>query len=300
MLFNNKKVQLFTALTYIFSWTLAILFFSFGGSVNSRGYFILGIDYMFMPAIMAFLVQKIISKEPLKLPLGISFKVNAWFFIGWIIPLLLVFLTLLISLLIPGVTYSPGMEGMFERLSGLMKADEIEKLKSSYALAPVHPVWIGVIQGLLAGASINAIAGFGEELGWRGFLYNELKSLGFWKMSLITGLIWGIWHAPLVIKGHNYYQHPIVGVLMMAAWCILLAPLFNYVRIKSGSVIATSIMHGTLNATYGLALILIKGGNDLTVGITGLAGFAAIIIVTAVIYYFDVYESANPVMEKLF
>jgi hypothetical protein len=44
--------------------------------------------------------------------------------------------------------------------------------------------WLALGQGLIAGATINAVAGFGEELGWRGFLYRELSFLGFWKSSL--------------------------------------------------------------------------------------------------------------------
>ena len=60
---------------------------------------------------------------------------------------------------------------------------------------------------------------------------------------------------------------------MMVGWCVLLAPLFSYVRLKARSVIAAAVMHGSLNATVGLSVILVKGGSDLTVGLTGLAGF---------------------------
>jgi len=65
-------------------------------------------------------------------------------------------------------------------------------MKSQVAAFPIHPVWIGLLQGLIAGITINAIAGFGEELGWRGLLQREFSYMGFWKSSAIIGIVWGI------------------------------------------------------------------------------------------------------------
>ena len=45
------------------------------------------------------------------------------------------------------------------------------------------PCW----EDLIAGVTVNAVAGFGEELGWRGFLQKELAFLGFWRSSLLIG-----------------------------------------------------------------------------------------------------------------
>jgi membrane protease YdiL (CAAX protease family) len=143
----------------------------------------------------------------------------------------------------------------------------------------VHPIWIGLLQGLVAGPTINAIAGFGEELGWRGMLQKEFAPLGFWKASLLVGVIWGVWHAPLILQGHNYPEHPRTGVLMMILWCALLGPVFSYVRLKARSVLAAAVMHGSVNATFGLAIMVVKGGNDLVVGVTGVSGLAVLLAV---------------------
>jgi hypothetical protein len=96
--------------------------------------------------------------------------------------------------------------------------------------------------------------------------------------------------------GHNYPNHPILGVLMMTIWCILLSPLFLYITIKAKSVMAAAIMHGTLNATVGLSFMTLEGGNELLVGSTGLAGFVALTIITFLFYLYDRYSSK----EKLF
>ncbi len=75
----------------------------------------------------------------------------------------------------------------------------------------IHPLWMLFINSLVAGATINAIAAFEEESGWRGFLLNKLKHQSFIKTSFTIGLIWGVWHAPIILAGHNYPDHPCHG-----------------------------------------------------------------------------------------
>ena len=82
----------------------------------------------------------------------------------------------------------------------------------------------------------------------------------------------------------------------MIIWCTLLTPIFIYITIKAKSVIAATILHGTLNATAGLAIIKIDGGNDLTTGLTGLAGFVVLIIAIGMFYIFDLKICKEEVM----
>lgn len=74
---------------------------------------------------------------------------------------------------------------------------------------------------------------------------------------------------------------------MMTIWCILLAPIFSYVRLKAKSVIAAAVMHGSLNGTAGLAIMVVKGGSDLTVGVTGLAGCIVLAILNIGIFVYE-------------
>jgi len=63
---------------------------------------------------------------------------------------------------------------------------------------------------------------------------------------------------------------------MMTIFTVLLSLVFSYVRLRAKSVVEAAIIHGTLNATYGIPIMLISGGDDLTVGVMGLAGFIAL------------------------
>ena len=267
-----KKVLLFLCLTFSLSYTLAFAFVALGGRWNTPEAYLVGVGYMFVPMVVAVAVQKL-YREPVKEPLGISWRLNRWWLFAWFLPPAVALATLGVSLLLPGVGYSPGMEGFFERFKDVLPPERLEAMKRQSEALPVHPFWLSLVQGLVAGITVNAVAGFGEELGWRGLLYRELSFLGFWRSSALIGAIWGIWHAPLILQGHNYPQHPVAGVFMVTAWCMLLSPIFSYVRLKAGSVVAAAVLHGSLNATSGLALMLVKGGSDLTVGVTGVSGF---------------------------
>jgi len=293
---NTKKVFIFVGLTFLLSYLLVFIYLALGGKWIIPGSLIVATTYMFIPMVVAIIVQKHILGEPVKGPLGISFKLNRWFLVAWLLPVIIAFATLGVSLLLPGVEYSPEMAGIFEKFESVLTPEQFQQMKAQADASPLHPFWIGLLQGLIAGITINAVAGFGEELGWRGFLQKELGYLGFWKSSIIIGLVWGIWHAPIILQGHNYPEHPQAGVFMMIIFTLLLSPIFSYVRLKAKSVIAAAIIHGSLNATIGLPLMVIKGGNDLTVGATGLAGFIALALANVGIFIYDRYFAREKIM----
>ncbi|MEI6221356.1 MAG: CPBP family intramembrane glutamic endopeptidase [bacterium] len=271
-----KKLSLFLVLTFLINFSLVIGFVASGGLWTGTSALVIGVFYMFVPMCVAIFLQTVVYKQPLKKPFGISFRLNRWFVVALLLPVVLALLTFAVGLLFPGVHFSLGMEGMYDRFALQLTSEQVQLMKTQAASLPIHPFWLVLIQSIVAGLTINAVAGFGEELGWRGFVYDELKDLGFWKLSFITGFIWGLWHSPLILLGHNYPQHPYFGLIMMTIWCLLLAPLFTLIRERSGSVIAAAIFHGTLNGSYALAIMLLSGGNDLTIGLTGAAGFVVL------------------------
>jgi len=126
-------------------------------------------------------------------------------------------------------------------------------------------------------------------------LQKELGYRGFWRSSIFIGVIWGVWHAPIILQGHNYPEHPVIGVFMMIVWTILLAPIFSYVRLRAKSVIAAAIIHGSLNGTFGLSIMVVKGGNDLLIGVTGIAGFIVLLFVNIGLFIYDRFLAKKPI-----
>jgi len=112
---------------------------------------------------------------------------------------------------------------------------------------------------------------------WRGYLWERSRELGFWPASLQIGVVWGVWHAPLVyFLGYNYPGHRFWGVILMVVFAILLTPWMLYLREKGNAILAAAIFHGTINAAAGLALYVFARPNDLLVGLTGLSGFVVL------------------------
>ncbi len=292
---NLRKIVLFLLFAFGISWlSAAILYFMgvpYGSTVSVA---VVAIVYMGAPAIAALVVQKGIYKEPIK-NLGLDFKQIKWKQMLWL-PLIQV----LICLFFVGVIFVFGnkleIESFgfysFEKLLLNQKMQEI-MIKMGAAKSPEIPISpaalliISISFSAVLGGIINGLFTLGEELGWRGFLFNEMRFLGFIKSNLIIGTIWGFWHAPIILQGHNYPEHPVAGVFMMVVFCISLAFLMSYARIKTKTVIAPALLHGMVNAGAGGVMLLCYNYNDLIGNIAGLAGAIAISILAILIMIFD-------------
>ena len=294
---RNNQTKLFLLLTFIISFSVAGIYkLFFSNELGNVSFTILGTIYMFIPTLSVVIVKKLIYGERLRRDLQISFKLNKWFVGAWLIMPLVAFLTLGINLLLPGVNYNPEMTGLAERFASMVTPEQLAEMKLQLAALPVSPVWMILGAGLFAGITVNAVAAFGEELGWRGFLLYQFRKMSFVKATLLTGAIWGIWHAPLILMGHNYPQHPIIGVFMMVVLCILISPIITYFTIKSKSVVAAAVLHGTMNATATISIIPIMGGSDLMTGMPGLAGMLAFLITGLMLFIYDQYISKEKIM----
>lgn len=290
---NVKKLAAYLAVAFGLSWTLGFLFFANGGRVGTGPFVAMGVVYMFTPAIAAVVAQKFVAGQPLK-ELGLRVPRLSWLIVSWLTPVVLVGLTILISTALPGVSLDLGLAAVYEKLAATLSpaqlAEAHRKLDHGLLAMPGALFAISFLQALIAGPSINAAAAFGEELGWRGLMGTELRSLGFWRPAFVTGVVWGIWHLPFIVNGYNYPGYPVLGPLMMTGLTVLLAPLLLFVRIRARSVFAPAVFHGTFNALAGFGLFL-HGGSVLTVGATGAAGFIVLAAANGALW---VYLRRNP------
>lgn len=236
---------------------------------------------MMLP-LLAVIITQLICKEPLLKGLGISFKLNRWWFAGALLMPVLAMVILGVSLLMPGAYWNA--EGETVQMA-------LEQIPAG--IGPWGLIVITLVSGIFAGATINALFALGEEIAWRGFLVKEFEGKSFLTLSLVSGAIWGFWHFPLILNGHNYPQHPVIGVFMMVFLCIALTPMLLYFRQKSGSVIVPAIMHGTFNAVVGISNIFVAPANDLLIGGPGLAGFIVILSADLLLYLYDHYVSKD-------
>ena len=239
--------------------------------------FLFSAGAMLIP-LLAVLFTQLIFKEPVFRNLGISFKFNRWWWIGWLLMPVVALAVLGVTLLMPGARWTPDSE---------MIQMTLAQMPEGFGVWGI--IGISLVSGLITGATLNAVFGFGEEIAWRGFLMKEFKGRRFLTAALWIGIIWGFWHAPIILNGHNYPQHPAAGVFMMVAMCLLLTPILMYFRQKSGSVIVPAIMHGTFNAVVGITNLMVTPANDLLYGGPGLAGLIVLLIVNIALFLMDRY-----------
>lgn len=136
------------------------------------------------------------------------------------------------------------------------------------------------------GILFNMIFTFGEEFGWRGYLLPKLAPLGGVQAAIITGIVWGLWHAPLIVlNGYNYPGHPWLGVLMMVVFTVALGMIFTWLRFRSGSVWPSTLAHAAFNAQVGFGVIFLSSADSLLrapIGIIGLIPMLVLAIALAV------------------
>ena len=289
---RRRKVGWFLAGAFGLSWTSALLLALADVELGSPlGTVLVVASYMWAPAVAAVLVQWR-HGESIRAGCGLRRGRLRWSVVAWLTPVALLGLTVGLGALLPEVAVTTDY-GAALRALGLPEAQVEASLATLEDLPVPIPVFF-VLQGLVAGLTVNAVAALGEELGWRGLLLRELAPLGFWRVSLLTGVVWGVWHAPLVLQGHNFPDAPYAGVLVMIVWTVAATPVFTYLTARAESVLAPTLLHGSFNAVASLSLIYLTGGGALLVGPVGVAGIGAGLLATAACVLHDRFVAATP------
>lgn len=283
-----KKSLVYSAAVCAFSWTVfLILFACCKGDIKSLGigFTIFESIYMLFPMLVAMVMQKL-RHESFGGTGLLNFKFSWAWVLAVVIPVALMLASIFTSALIPGVRLEYGPDQMLSMNS--IAPEMQDKIREQLASVPPEVLMTStIVNGIIAGCTINAVFALGEEYGWRNYMVAALKGTAFPKAALIIGLVWGIWHMPVILCGHNYPQHPVAGVFMMCIFCVLVGTIELYLVIKTRSVIPAAIFHGTINAVASAALLFINGGNDLTVGMCGAAGFVALAAACIILWLWD-------------
>lgn len=143
-------------------------------------------------------------------------------------------------------------------------------------------------QGVLLAPILNLIPCLGEELGWRGYLLQKLNALMPKRCAaLVSGAIWGIWHAPMIALGHNYGYgyagYPWVGILLMTLFCMGFGCFLAAITQKTKSALPAALAHASLNGVAAIGLLALVGEPDVLMGplITGILSMTPTLVLGA-------------------
>jgi membrane protease YdiL (CAAX protease family) len=120
--------------------------------------------------------------------------------------------------------------------------------------SPLAQFGVILLFGTVAGLLLGFPTSTGEEVGWRGYLLPRLIQARVAQPILLTSLIWGVWHLPVVfagalLAGPSHWLSAATVMVEVVPFGAILA----WVRLKTGSIWPCVIVHTLWNA-------LINGG----------------------------------------
>ncbi len=277
---DRRRIWTFLAWTFGICWAMVGALYAAGIKWGTPPSMAVAMAYMLVPGGVVIALARRWG-VPLR-EYGLRWQMRPVILLAPLLPVVLTVLSVVVAVAVGWGHYqSPGALVVQQLLNGLPPA-QAEALLNVLKKVPGAQVLVlaaVVVASLVAGLTVNLLFALGEELGWRGLLQRELAPLGFARSSLLIGAIWGLWHAPIIIQGHNYPQHPLPGVGMMVLWCMALGVVASWLRLRAGTVLAPAALHGTINAVAGFAVVSLTGGSDLLVGLTGLSGIITVSVV---------------------
>lgn len=129
----------------------------------------------------------------------------------------------------------------------------LQQLKAQGITYPLY-VLITSVTALTYTPFLNALFAVGEEVGWRGFLYPRLKEkCGRRAGQVLGGVIWSVWHWPLIWLigyeyGTDYWGFPMVGMLLFCLFTVALGIFFDALYEKTRCIWLPALAHGSINA----------------------------------------------------
>src|SRR5438552_1151050 len=292
----SKKVLQFILLTFLISWSVAgvayLLHINYG-SIPSL--LIIAVCYMPAPAYATVILQKLVYHGSLK-PYGFMLKnlTLRWLLVTTVGFAWFIVLGTFVVIGILGNIFGVALFGRIDFSEAAVLHQVTIFTHGAFGDIPQHspipPVAIfllSLLQGVIAGFTISLPFTLGEELGWRGLLLRETQTSGFLRSNLFIGVVWGLWHAPIIAQGHNYPGHPLAGIFMMTLFTTSLSFPMAYCRFKSRTILGPSALHGMINPLGVLTALFVVGANPLVGFVAGIAGIALILLLTVAIYFFD-------------
>lgn len=240
-----KRTIMFCVITFVLTWLLVALIPIAGVPYGGVESIIILALCMFMPALGNILTRFMTKQGFQDFKLAPKFKGNGLnYLFAYFSFIILVYLGILVYYLIYREQFDPASSVMWNS-DPSMQSVQIISLIASTAISPI----------------INIIPTLGEELGWRGYLLYGLKNStgSSMKAVLMTGVIWGIWHAPMIAMGHNYGTdypgYPYIGILMMIFSCVLIGIIEGYITLRTDSAIPAAICHSAINGLGSIGIL---------------------------------------------
>jgi len=144
--------------------------------------------------------------------------------------------------------------------------------------------------GLLSAATwisiYSCIFTAGEEIGWRGYMLTRLIDAGVPRPVLASGLIWGVWHIPLILAGiYAAGPYPALSAVLFMVAVVSLAYVLARMRLERGSIWPVVFAPGAWNAIIQVAFDPVARGPvaGLWTGESGILTVVVLVVVAVIV-----------------
>ena len=251
----KKRLFNYLALAFALTWIPVFVLLAMGYPYSSIAFFVCLFCVMLMPALSSILTR-LVTKEGFKdLMLRPKFRGHLRYYLaGWLLPGVLI--------LAAAALYFAVFPRTFDSSLSVLKMVFIKQL-ATRSIGTI--ILMQMALGWLAAPFINFIPALGEELGWRGYMLPKLCALlGTKKAIPVSGIIWGLWHAPMIAAGHNYgtgyWGWPVTGILAMVVFSMAYGSFLAWLTLRSGSALPAALAHGGLNGFASIGVYFCRGG----------------------------------------
>lgn len=250
---------------------------------NSMAYSVLLAVSMFTPLLAAILSRVGIREIGWKPRIRGNIR---WILFAWFAPAVLGTIgAVLYFLMVPNA-----LDTSLAYIFNLLGAEGVRQLESRGLSVPLYSM-ISCVTALTYAPWINMLFAVGEEAGWRGVMYPALKSRwGTLKGRIIGGVIWGIWHWPIMLLagyeyGTSYWGAPVTGPLLFCLIATSMGIILDFLYENTHCIWVPALCHGAINAFAGIPTIFLNPayGDWLLLGplLVGLVGGLPMILLAA-------------------
>ncbi len=230
---SKRQIATYIFLLALFSSVFYFLILRAHSLGSGGGLYVLGI--MWCPGLAGMLTLKLNGRS--LADLGWRWPSRKYAAMSWYVPLLYAVIAYLI-------VWSSGLGG-FPNRDFIQQATARLGLRMSPGVSTVIYILLVGSFGMV-GSMSHAL---GEEIGWRGFFVPELfKNVGFTGTALISGVVWSLWHYPILIwADYNAGTATWYALTCFTVMVIAISFVFAWMRLKSGSLWTGAILHASHN-----------------------------------------------------
>ena len=273
---NRLSLGIFCIFAFAPVWVCCAVMLLFG-TPSDIWIILIYTGFMFMPALASILTRVIREEGFENMHIKPHFRGNmACYVISYLLPVVLTVAGVVVFFLI--------YPGLFDSSLTLYREQGVSNESMLGMVLLIAP-------GVIAGPLVNLIPAFGEELGWRGYLLPKLKTCMSARVAtVVSGVIWGIWHAPMIALGHNYglnyFGYPWMGILLMTVFCVFFGAFLSWLTLRTDSAIPAALAHGGINAVGGLGLLFTHPEYNPLLGPAPVGIIAGIPVIAAGVLFF--------------